>query len=189
MLIFAMIFILALAAEDQLIKLYIVRNFAECKGAIRVYKTFSIGDFDVIGITHIRNDGAAWSSLSGKTYFLTAVSLIAFLLILGYIFYRRRDIGKIELFSLCLFAAGGLGNLIDRARMLIEGTENFGGVIDYIKLQFMSFPVFNFADCCVTVGGALFIIALIIDEVNSSKKRKLEKAAEAAKEQKNDESL
>lgn len=180
MLIFAMIFILALAAEDQLIKLYIVRNFAECKGAIRVYKTFSIGDFEVIGITHIRNDGAAWSALSGKTFFLTAVSFVAFVLILGYIFYRRRNIGKIELFSLCLFAAGGLGNLIDRARMLIEGSENFGGVIDYIKLQFMSFPVFNFADCCVTVGGALFFTALIIDEVKSSKKKRLEKAAQSA---------
>lgn len=188
MLIFAMIFILALAAEDQLIKLYIVRSFAECRGAIKVYKTFSIGDFDVIGITHIRNDGAAWSALGGQTVFLTAVSLIAFILILCYIFYRRRNIGRIELFSLSMIAAGGLGNLIDRARMLIEGTDSFGGVIDYIKLQFMSFPVFNFADCCVTVGGALFCVVLVIDEVKSSKKKKLEKAAQSAQAN-NDESV
>lgn len=173
MLIFSLILILALTVEDQLIKLYIVQSFAECKGAVRVYKMFSIGDFDFIGITHIRNDGAAWSAFGGQTVILTAVSCIAFVLILAYIFYRRKKIGKIELLSLSLIAAGGLGNLIDRARMLIEGTDKFAGVIDYIKLQFMNFPIFNFADCCVTVGGALFCAVVLYDEIKAQKLKKL----------------
>lgn len=183
MLILSIILIVALAAEDQLIKLYIVNNFAECRGAVRVYKNFKIGDFDFVGITHIRNDGAAWSTFGGQTLFLTVFSLIAFLAILGYIFYRRKNIGRVELFSLSLIAAGGLGNLIDRARMLIEGTDVFRGVIDYIKLQFIDFPVFNFADCCVTVGGVLFCAVVLFGEVKAAKERKRQPNAEESDEQ------
>ena len=56
--------------------------------------------------------------------------------------------------SLTLVLAGGLGNLIDRAL--------YGAVVDYIELTFMTFPVFNFADVCVTVGAALFALFTLL---------------------------
>ena len=46
-----------------------------------------------------------------------------------------------------------MGNLIDRAV--------FGYVTDMIKTIFMDFPVFNFADCCITVGVVLLVIYVL----------------------------
>ena len=51
---------------------------------------------------------------------------------------------------------GGVGNLIDRARL--------GYVVDMIALDFMDFAVFNVADCFVCIGAALLVIwALFFD--------------------------
>ena len=172
MLILSLILIALLVAEDQLLKLYIVKNFAECRGAVRNYFSFKLGDFKVFSITHIRNNGAGWSILGGKTVFLTVFTTIVLLLIIVYMILKRRSLGRFEFLSLSLIAAGGLGNLIDRVRMLIEGTDVFSGVIDYFKLDFISFPVFNLADCCVTVGAVMFCIVVIIGEINAAKLKK-----------------
>ena len=177
MLIFSLILVAALVAGDQLIKAYVVRNFAECRGAIRNYFTFKIGDFKVFSLTHIRNSGAGWSILEGRTVFLTVFTAIVIVAIAVYIVVRRKKMGSLELISLLLIIAGGAGNLIDRVRMLIEGTDSFAGVIDYIKLDFISFPVFNFADCCVTFGALLFCLTVIIDEIKQSKLKKAQAAA------------
>ena len=64
-----------------------------------------------------------------------------------------RDRRRVRL-SLTLVLAGGLGNLIDRAL--------YGAVIDYIELTFMTFPVFNFADICVTMGAAMFALFTLL---------------------------
>ncbi len=172
MLIFSLLLVAALVFGDQMIKAYVVKNFAECRGAIRSYFTFKIGDFKIFSLTHIRNSGAGWSILEGKTVFLTAFTAVVIVAIAAYIFVRRKKIGSLELLALLFIIAGGAGNLIDRVRMLIEGTDSFSGVIDYIKLDFMSFPVFNFADCCVTLGAVLFCLAVVIDEVKNSKEKR-----------------
>lgn len=174
MLILAFILIAALVAEDQLIKLYIVTHIAESRGTINYY-TFEIGDFSVFSITHIRNDGAGWSILGGQTVFLALSTIIVMFAIVVYMFIKRKSIGKFELLSLSLIVGGGLGNFIDRMRMLIEGTDKFSGVIDYIKLRFIEFPVFNFADCCVVVGAIMFCIVILGAEIRSSKEKKAAK--------------
>ena len=170
-----MILIVALVTEDQLIKLFIVNNVAESRGTINYY-TFCVGDFKVFSITHIRNNGAGWSILGGQTVLLTVFTVAVLLLIFGYMIYKRKSIGKAELISLSLIAGGGIGNLIDRFRMLIEGTDSFSGVVDYIKLEFIDYPVFNFADCCVVVGAILFCAVILLAELKSSKEKKAAKA-------------
>ena len=55
--------------------------------------------------------------------------------------------------------AGGIGNLIDRVLN--------GEVVDYINLLFMRFAVFNFADICVCVGVALWVLVIFLDEVHA----------------------
>ncbi len=60
-----------------------------------------------------------------------------------------------------LVLGGGLGNFIDRART--------GVVVDYLNFQFISFPVFNFADICVCVGVGLLILLLVADMVRDSR--------------------
>ena len=51
-----------------------------------------------------------------------------------------------------LLIAGGLGNLIDR---IVHGF-----VVDFIHVLFFGY-VFNFADCCITVGAVLFVIHML----------------------------
>ena len=43
--------------------------------------------------------------------------------------------------------------MIDRVR--------FGYVIDMIRLQFMSFPIFNIADMALSIGVVLLIIQVL----------------------------
>ena len=42
-----------------------------------------------------------------------------------------------------------------------------GVVVDYINLLFMRFAVFNFADICVCVGVALWVLVIFLDEVHA----------------------
>ena len=53
-------------------------------------------------------------------------------------------IGMIVFAALAAADGGALGNLYDRI--------STGAVTDYIELSFVRFPVFNFADICITCG-------------------------------------
>ena len=64
---------------------------------------------------------------------------------------------------LVLIFAGGLGNLIDRIA--------YGYVIDFIEPLFIHFPVFNFADCCITVGAFMLIGYEIYEMIKEHKKK------------------
>ena len=55
---------------DQIIKLLIIINMP-------LYKSINIID-TFFNITYVRNNGAAWSILSGNTMLLIMISLIAF---------------------------------------------------------------------------------------------------------------
>lgn len=189
MLILSLILIVALVAEDQLIKLCVVRNYEECRGAIRNYFSFKIGDFKLFSLTHIRNNGAGWSILGGQTVFLSVFTAVVIIGIFVYMIIKRRTLKRIEWISFSLIIAGGFGNLIDRIRMLIEGTDKFAGVIDYFKLDFIDFPVFNFADCCVVVGSILFCATIIFDEIKAEKLKKLQKSAQSTKTEQSDEQV
>ena len=61
--------------------------------------------------------------------------------------------------------------------MLIE--PDFNGVIDYINLSFIDFPVFNFADMCVVVGAIGYCVYVFVTEISAMKeeKRKLKESA------------
>lgn len=169
MLIVSFLIVLALTGADQLIKYLIVVNFDECAGYLKKYYTFSIGNFDVFSITHIRNTGAGWSILEGQTGILLALTSIAMLAILVYMIVKRKTMPKLETLCFAFILAGGAGNLIDRVRMLVE--PDFGGVVDYINFEFINFPVFNFADICVVIGGIGFCILCIVSEMKNSRKQ------------------
>ena len=52
-----------------------------------------------------------------------------------------------------MLMAGAVGNLIDR---VVNGS-----VVDFICFEFIDFPIFNVADCYVTVSVALLIILIL----------------------------
>ena len=60
---------------------------------------------------------------------------------------KRRAAAERGVAACLLVLGGGLGNYIDRILR--------GFVVDMLDLQFMSYPIFNLADCFVVVGALL----------------------------------
>lgn len=108
----------------------------------------------ILDLTYVRNTGAAFSILEKHTWLLTLFSA-AIVLLIAFLVMRGWFKGWVGLTSATLLMAGGVGNLIDRVA--------FKFVTDMLATTFMDFPVFNFADCCITVGVVLlFIYTLFI---------------------------
>ena len=101
--------------------------------------------------------------MEGKTWFLILLPVVVCGVGIWYM-YRIRKGSRLELFSIALMIAGGIGNLIDRIRL--------GEVVDYIKFEPIDFPIFNFADICVVIGAVLFCICAIFLSSDRSKKDK-----------------
>lgn len=141
-----------LTGIDQIIKLWAIGSL---KGqAARPF--LQIGSFDWMHLRYLENRGAAFSMLSGSRGFLIVFPLM----MIAACFYAILRLGKKHRWvvpALTLIAAGGLGNLIDR---IFRG----GAVVDYLDFQLMHFAVFNFADCCVTVGVILMCIGILFFE-------------------------
>ena len=105
----------------------------------------------VVGLRYAENRGAAFSMLSGYPRLLGVLSLV--LIVAGFLWLRKKEIAAFPLTGLALMAGGAAGNMIDR---LVRGF-----VPDMIETLFVSFPVFNIADSCLTVGCVLVMISLL----------------------------
>ena len=109
----------------------------------------------IFHITHTENDGAIWGILGGQTWLFILI-MVLFLAVLGVMIWRKWLTKKFEWLCLAFIAGGGIGNMIDR---LVSGS-----VTDMIKFDFVEFPVFNVADCFITVGCiALLVYILFFD--------------------------
>ncbi|MGI6413806.1 MAG: signal peptidase II [Syntrophomonadaceae bacterium] len=103
-------------------------------------------------LTYIRNQGAAFGILQGKSwFFLITAAFIIFALI--WYNHRYHTPRLIKLFTGCI-AGGALGNLIDRVV--------FGYVVDFFDLGW--WPVFNIADAAIVCGSILLVIKIVVDE-------------------------
>ena len=105
---------------------------------------------------YTENRGAAFSMLSDRAPWLLIALTAA--LIAGILIYllTHPDEPALERAGLWLIAGGGLGNLWDR---LVHGC-----VIDFIRLDFVRFAVFNPADVFVCVGAGLVVLSVILTE-------------------------
>ena len=143
----------ALVGADQLIKLWAVRALAPV-GAMPLIP-------HLVELRFVLNQGMAFSLLSGKQLFLIVATSAALLLVAYELFFRSR--GKLlQRIAFILVLGGGIGNLIDRVLN--------GEVVDYINLLFMNFAVFNFADICVCVGVALWVLVIFLEELHSEER-------------------
>lgn len=160
--------ITALVGADQAVKYWAV-NSLRPKGSIDF---IHFGDFKVIDLTYLENDGAIFGSMSGQKWFLigfTSIVLIGCTVLLVKKFKRS----KLLDIALSLFIAGGIGNLIDRIR--------FSYVVDMFEIKLFHFAIFNVADICVTVAFVLLICYAIFIDPKIEKAKKAA-AAEAEKE-------
>ena len=144
-----------LIAVDQ-----IVKNWAA--------ETLIKGDITIIDkvlyLNYAENTGVAFSMFSDNRWILVGVTSLMLIAVLAF-FLSGKVTVKLEVFSLSLLLAGGVGNLIDRISL--------GYVIDYIDVRIINFAIFNFADICICVGALLLCVAVYF----SDKKEKAEKLA------------
>lgn len=108
----------------------------------------------IFHITYIHNYGAAFSIFQNKTGFLIVMQLIVITAVLVYLIKKQKKENWCLLLSLSLIAAGGIGNLIDRAAN--------GYVVDF--LDFRIWPIFNVADISVCVGCGLLVLYMFFIE-------------------------
>ncbi len=107
----------------------------------------------VIDFVFVQNYGAAFSLLQGSKLFLILFSALA---ILGIIFYTIKHIINASMFSIffaSLLISGIFTNMYERII--------FGFVRDYIKLNFIDFPVFNIADAFINISVLALVIIII----------------------------
>ena len=146
--IFNLLCVAALIGADQAIKAWAV-SVLQPVGAMPLIP-------HVVELRFVLNQGMAFSLLSGKQLFLILATSAALLLVAYLLFFRSR--GKLlQQIAFILVLAGGIGNLIDRVLN--------GEVVDYINPLFIDFAVFNFADILVCVGVALWVLVILLEEV------------------------
>lgn len=164
MVILAIISGVLLIGVDQILKAWAYNELAKV-GSISVLPNF-------FSLTYVENSGAAWGMFKGATWFLVSVPIIVIVLAIVYLIYKKISRGPL-LWASVLIISGGIGNLIDRVNLfsreaLVSSADRF--VIDYIQVHLFDFPVFNFADCCVTIGAVvLFLYILLSDDFKENK--------------------
>ena len=119
---------------------------------------------------YLENNGAAFSMFQNRQwlfYIITAIVLIIIFALWGRVVLSLKryallgDEFKPKTFKnglflnyiLVILAAGAIGNLIDRIR--------FHYVVDFIYISLIHFPIFNFADICVSVSAVLLVVFFI----------------------------
>lgn len=133
---------------DQIIKI-IIKHFMNPYQEIEIIKNF-------FSLTYLKNTGAAFSILENYTVLLVIVSVLFIIIMSKYIKKEENNLTKIDVYALGMILGGVFGNLLDR---IIHN-----GVIDYLSFKFFNyyFPVFNFADICITIGIIMYIVSIML---------------------------
>ncbi len=134
-------------AMDQLSKSLAVNMLGQV-GAVQSF----IPHF--IRFEYRENTGMAWGLLpNARVYFIIVTLILAAFLVFLLVRYRKL-LPKLSKVALTVILSGAIGNLIDRIFL--------GYVRDFIAFDFIAFPVFNIADCCVTIGAVLLAVSLLL---------------------------
>ncbi len=108
----------------------------------------------VFELHYLENRGAAFGILQGKKI----VFVVCTLLVLGLIafYYNRTPRGRrfhpVRVIGV-LLVAGAIGNMIDRI------CNSY--VVDFLYFKLIDFPIFNVADCYVTVGAIIMALLFL----------------------------
>lgn len=139
----------------ELLALFMVVLAADRVSKLIITENFGVGETvpllgNWVNCTFIMNKGAAFGMLQGNRWLFISIAV----LVLVAVVYFRKDILQQDYLTGCgvsCFAAGALGNLIDRSL--------FGAVIDFI--DFKVWPVFNVADMAVCIGVVLMMWSIL----------------------------
>ena len=126
----------------------------------------SISLLPVLHWTLAYNYGAAFSFLHDaggwQRWFFAGIAVVVSLGLTIWLIKLEKN-AKFLAFAIALLLGGAMGNLYDRMA--------YGYVIDFIHVFYQTwhFPIFNFADCAITVGA----IMLMIDSLFFEQKRQV----------------
>ena len=103
---------------------------------------------------YFENTGAAWGMLQNKQILFYILTVI-FCAVVLYEVYRLYKNPRYTPFIYTLFfiLAGALGNFIDRVMNQY--------VVDFIYVKLIDFPIFNLADCYITVSVVIMILLIL----------------------------
>ena len=121
------------------------------------------GEMQVLNLTYVENTGAAFGMLKNAPWVFNTVSVVAIVVMLGYLFLGHAE-SKLSGIALAMLVSGGIGNMIDRATLHY--------VVDFIDFRLINFAVFNGADSFVCVGAGLLVLALVLEMKEEAKKLK-----------------
>ena len=121
------------------------------------------GEVQVLNLTYVENTGAAFGMLKNAPWVFNTVSVVAIVIMLGYLFLGHAE-SKLSGIALAMLVSGGIGNMIDRATLHY--------VVDFIDFRLINFAVFNGADSFVCVGAGLLVLALVLEMKEEAKKLK-----------------
>ncbi len=141
---------LALVFIYQLTKLLSRKYLISETGASKTFYLIK----NVLCFHYLENRGSVWGIMQGKINFLLLISIVLFA-VLVYVYVKLpKERFYLPLLWIDLFMiVGAVGNTIDRIV--------FGYVTDFIYVEIINFPIFNFADCCITVAAALTIVLIL----------------------------
>lgn len=131
---------------DQITK-YVAESNLYMKNDIDIIK-------NVLTLTYLRNNGSAFGMFSGKINAFLVLTVII-VVVITYIVIRMPVTKRyLPMYIVCtMLVSGAIGNFIDRVRL--------GYVRDFIYFKLINFPVFNVADCYVTISVAIFIVLIL----------------------------
>lgn len=107
----------------------------------------------IFSIIHTTNTGSAFSLFENHSQIIAYLGILILLFIILYVIKNIKLSDRTELLSITLFTAGTLGNIIERL--------TYGHVVDYIKLNFINFPIFNTFDIMICIGIILYTIFVL----------------------------
>ena len=116
----------------------------------------------VFELSYVENTGAAFGLFQGKAFWLGPVSMIAIVILFCLYAAGNPVFGRSAPKSLCLLCliAGAAGNMADR---ILKGY-----VVDFFSFCLIDFPVFNLADCYITLAAIGFCILTLTEQEDRS---------------------
>lgn len=117
---------------------------------------FSADNNPIFQFVCAKNSGAAFSMFENFAKYFGYIGILAIIFMFFYVYKKILFENKIMIIISVLFTAGVLGNTAERLTL--------GYVIDYIKLNFVNFPVFNLFDVMITVSIFLYILYVLFGE-------------------------
>lgn len=152
--------VILFVAFDQYSKYWIIHSVGK-------HKTLSLIS-GILSFEYLENDGVAFSMLAGKTIIINLLVFVMICVLIFSLIVLQNSLSNVEgalkkklatlQILISFMIAGAIGNMIDRIRL--------GYVVDFIKTDFIDFPVFNVADCYVTISVFVVFVILVMMKEN-----------------------